>query len=292
MTGCNVTKLGLLRSCRVLASVFERNPGGGMVVGQAAVAYNCTFAANSCPVLASGYGKVYGCVMGGNGTADVYGSFEAMRYSLYALKNVTVDGSNVNETPIKFVSSETGDWRLLSTSAGTALSLLTYYSYNGYLPVTFDGVPFAATDGRIPAGAFSVRAVTTNYVDAVNGNDATADGTTEATAYKTLAAALAAAQPGDTVVALPGTYAEGSTVPTKTQSGTAVQRAYGQRRQQLCGFGRHARRRRERGQRQLARERTELFRGKLHHHQLRCGAWRRWALRHLPQVPFSQQQRA
>ena len=167
MTGCNVTKLGLLRSCRVLASVFEHNPGGGMVIGQKASAYNCTFAANSCPVLASGYGNVYGCVMGGNGTADVYGSFEAMRYSLYALKNVTVDGSNVNETPIKFVSSETGDWRLLSTSAGTALSLLTYYSYNGYLPVTFDGVPFAATDGRIPAGAFSVRAVTTNYVDAV-----------------------------------------------------------------------------------------------------------------------------
>ena len=218
MTGCNVTKLGLLRSCRVLASVFEHNPGGGMVIGQKASAYNCTFAANSCPVLASGYGNVYGSVMGGNGTADVYGSFEAMRYSLYALKNVTVDGSNVNETPIKFVSSETGDWRLLSTSAGTALSLLTYYSYNGYLPVTFDGVPFAATDGRIPAGAFSVRAVTTNYVDAVNGNDATADGTTEATAYKTLAAALAAAQPGDTVVALPGTYAEGSTVPTAAQA--------------------------------------------------------------------------
>lgn len=223
MTGCNVTKLGLLRSCRVLASVFERNPGGGMVVGQAAVAYNCTFAANGCPVLASGYGKVYGCVMGGNGTADVYGSFEAMRYSLYALKNVTVDASNVKETPIKFVSSEAGDWRLLSTSAGTALSLLTYYSYNGYLPVTFDGVPFAATDGRIPAGAFSVRAAATNYVDAVNGDDATADGTTEATAYKTLAAALAAAKSGDTVVALPGTYAEGSTVPTKTQSGTTAE---------------------------------------------------------------------
>ena len=223
MTGCNVTKLGLLRSCRVLASVFERNPGGGMVVGQAAVAYNCTFAANGCPVLASGYGKVYGCVMGGNGTADVYGSFEAMRYSLYALKNVTVDESNVKETPIKFVSSETSDWRLLSTSAGTALSLLTYYSYNGYLPVTFDGIPFVATDGRIPAGAFSVRAVTTNYVDAVNGNDATADGTTEATAFRTLAAALAAAKSGDTVVALPGTYAEGSTVPTKTQSGTTAE---------------------------------------------------------------------
>ena len=223
MTDCNVTKLGLLRSCRAIVSVFEGNPGGGLVVGQAAAAYNCTFAANSCPVLSSGYGSVYGSVMGGNGSADVYGSFEAMRYSLYALKSVTVDESNVKETPIKFTSSETGDWRLLSTSAGTALSLLTYYSYNGYLPVTFDGFPFAATGGRIPAGAFNVRPATTNYVDAVNGNDATADGTTEATAYRTLAAALAAAKPGDTVVALPGTYAEGSAVPTKTQAGTTAE---------------------------------------------------------------------
>ena len=57
MTDCNVTKLGLLRSCRAIASVFDGNPGGGLVVGQTASAYNCTFAANSCPVLASGYGN-------------------------------------------------------------------------------------------------------------------------------------------------------------------------------------------------------------------------------------------
>ena len=75
------------------------------------------------------------------------------------------------------------------------------------------------TDGRTPAGAFNIREATTFYVDAVNGNDATADGTTEATAFKTLVAALAAAKPGDTVVALPGTYAEGTAVPTKAQSG-------------------------------------------------------------------------
>ena len=225
MTGCDATKLGLLRSCRAVSSLFDHNPGsGGSIVSQSAQAFNCTFATNGCATLASGYGKAYGCVMGWRGGSDISGTPDEIKYNLYAKRSVSVDATNVQEDPIKFVSPETGDWRLQSISAGAALSWMSYFTSHGYTPVSFDGTPFAILDGgRLPAGAFNVREVATFYVDAANGDDATADGTTEATAYKTLAAALAAAQPGDTVVALPGTYAEGSTVPTKTQSGTTAE---------------------------------------------------------------------
>lgn len=45
----------------------------------------------------------------------------------------------------------------------------------------------------------------TIYVDATNGNDAQ-DGTTSATAYKTVAAAVAAASSGDTIQLAEGNY--------------------------------------------------------------------------------------
>lgn len=46
----------------------------------------------------------------------------------------------------------------------------------------------------------------TIYVDATNGNDDTKDGTTSGTAYKTVAAAVAAANSGDTIMLAAGTY--------------------------------------------------------------------------------------
>ena len=221
VTGCNAVKLGLLRSCRAVASVFDRNPGtGGSIVSQSAEAYNCTFVTNGCAALSGGYGKAYGCVMGWRNGSDVSGSPAEMKFCVYTSKasGASIDGSNVQENPIKLVSPETDDWRLLSTSAGVALGYLSRLTGIGYPPMSFDGTPFKLSGGRVPAGAFNIREATTNYVDAVNGNDATADGTTEATAYRTLGAALAVALPGDTVVALPGTYAEGTAVPTATQA--------------------------------------------------------------------------
>ena len=221
VTGCNAVKLGLLRSCRAVASLFDHNPGtGGSIVSQLAEAYNCTFVTNGCAALSSGYGKAYGCVMGWRNGSDVSGTPAEMKFCVYTSKasGASIDGSNVQENPIKLVSPETGDWRLLSTSAGVTLGYLSRLTGIGYAPVSFDGTPFKLSDGRVPAGAFNIREATTNYVDAVNGNDATADGMTEATAYRTLAAALAAAKSGDTVVALPGTYAEGTAVPTASQA--------------------------------------------------------------------------
>jgi hypothetical protein len=82
-----------------------------------------------------------------------------------------------------------------------------------------DGNPFLfdTAAGRYQAGCYALRVGGTLYVDATNGRDAN-DGTSESDAFKTLAAAMAAADYGDTVVALPGTYDEGTMVPTLAQS--------------------------------------------------------------------------
>ena len=175
MTGCDATKLGLLRSCRAVSSLFDHNPGSdGSIVSQFAQAFNCTFVTNGCPTLAV-LGKAYGCVMGWSGGSDIGGTPEEIAYNLYAKRSVSVDATNVQEDPIKFASPETGDWRLLPLSAGAALSRMSYFTSNGYMPVSFDGTPFAILDGgRLPAGALNVRETATLYVDAANGDDAAA----------------------------------------------------------------------------------------------------------------------
>jgi hypothetical protein len=79
-----------------------------------------------------------------------------------------------------------------------------------------DGKPFAFKDGRYQAGCHAIHG-STLYVDAVNGSDAN-DGTSEADAFQTLAAAMAVAEYGDTVIALPGTYDSGTMLPSQAQS--------------------------------------------------------------------------
>ena len=229
LTDCRTVSLGVVRSSRIVASIFDRN-NGGHVVGQETQAYNCTFVTNNCTTYSSGYGKVYGCVSGWRNGTDVSGAPQEMKFCVYTSKasGVSLDGSNCQENPVLFASPDTDDWRLTSASSGVGLNYLSRLTGIGYAPVSFDGTPFeitwpaGTTSARVSAGALNIRAAVTNYVDAVNGNDATADGTTEATAYKTLAAALAAAKPGDTVMALPGTYAEGTAVPTKAQAGSGT----------------------------------------------------------------------
>ena len=72
---------------------------------------------NGCATLSSGYGKAYGCVMGWRNASDVSGTPAEMKFCVYTSKasGASIDGSNVQENPIKLVSPETGDWRLLST---------------------------------------------------------------------------------------------------------------------------------------------------------------------------------
>ena len=225
VTGCNVVKMGLLRSCRAVASVIDHNPAvGGTILSQAAYAYNCTFVTNNCPVV-NNEGYLYNCVMGWRNGQDI-GTYvpKEMRYSLYSSTGVTPSGTayvgNQKETPIKFVSPETGDWRLAAASAGATLGWASFFDTAWVPAISFDGTPFAISEGgRVAAGAFNVRPVANIYADAVNGNDVTGDGATEGTAFKTLAAALAAAVPGDTVTALPGVYSDGSALPTRAETG-------------------------------------------------------------------------
>ena len=225
LTECRVTKLGLIRSVRAVASIFRQNrlTSGNNLVGQASRFYNCTVVSNEMTSISGGYGKIYNCVVSCRvgGSADISGSSEELKYTLYGQRTVETDATTVKEWPTQFVSPETGDWRLLESSAGATLGQLDYLINIGYPPTAYDRTPFAITsDGRIPAGALNVRPAANIYVDAAGGDDAAGDGTTEGTAYKTLAAALATAQPGDTVVALPGVYASGSAVPTATQAGS------------------------------------------------------------------------
>ena len=227
MTDCRVVSLGLVRSARAIASIFRQNKltSANNVVGQASRFYNCTIVSNEMVSISSGYGKIYNCVASCRvgGAADISGSCEELKYTLYGQRNIETDATTVKEWPTKFVSPVTGDWRLQESSAGATLGQLSFLVSVGYPPIAYDGTPFAITsDGRIPAGALNVRRAANIYVDAVDGDDATGDGETEGTAYKTLAAALAAAQPGDTVTALPGVYSQGAVVPTQEQAGGTV----------------------------------------------------------------------
>lgn len=84
----------------------------------------------------------------------------------------------------------------------------------------FENKPVFAENGNITVGAFAtVRERANVYVDAVNGDDAN-DGSTTATAKKTLKAAVEALQcRRDIVVALPGTYNERSMIHSVKSSG-------------------------------------------------------------------------
>ena len=83
----------------------------------------------------------------------------------------------------------------------------------------FENKSVFAPDGKITIGAFATVHEKSNvYVDATNGND-DHDGLTEATAKKTLAAAVDVLCRKDRIVALPGVYKDGSMIHSVISSG-------------------------------------------------------------------------
>lgn len=85
----------------------------------------------------------------------------------------------------------------------------------------FENKSVFSADGKITVGAFAtVHEKSAIYVDATNGNDAN-DGLTTATAKKTLKAAVGALSRKDTIVALPGTYNDGSMIHSVKVSGVS-----------------------------------------------------------------------
>lgn len=216
-----------LRYCNIVSSLFVGCGGKSQVFGNTAKGYNCTIYGSVGDVPQSVYnndsgvkGYLYNCVSGRPSGTDISENVtdDQLVYTLYCRMgtNPNTLTTAVKEEPLLLVDADGGDYRLADGSAGRYLASTDYMQSC----MDIDGNPFLfdTAAGRYQAGCYALRIGGTLYVDATNGSDAN-DGASESAAFKTLAAAMAAADYGDTVVALPGTYDEGTMVPTLSQSG-------------------------------------------------------------------------
>ncbi len=215
-----------LRYCNIVSSLFVGCGGKSQVFGNTAKGYNCTIYGSVGDTPQSVYnngsgvkGYLYNCVSGRPSDNDIHGDTtdDQLVYTLYCRMAASSNTFTTaeKEEPLLLVDAASGDYRLADGSAGLYLASTDYLMSC----MDIDGNPFVfdTAAGRYQAGCYALRVGGTLYVDATNGSDAN-DGASESAAFKTLAAAMAAADYGDTVVALPGTYEEGTMVPTLSQS--------------------------------------------------------------------------
>ena len=225
---------GIFRYSQVHSSVVTGSTGtsAACVLMDAAKAYNCTFYGNTIEVAAGpsvAYGKfgyVYNCVLAGRTSGDDIATKDFNDNQILNTLYGTASGgpasalvTDVREYPVRFASAKTGDYRLLEHSAGVTAGSIDNVVY----PADVDGNLIVPDDeGRVPAGAFGVTGRQTFYVSPA-GSDGN-DGLSDVTPFKTLAKALGeAADVFGVVVALPGTYSEGTMLQTKAESTTANQ---------------------------------------------------------------------
>ena len=231
VSNCSVDNQGVFRQSKLYSSLVTGSTGSSCVVSDKSQAYNCTFYGNKQEVVNgpntsySKYGYAYNCVLAGrtSGNDIVTKDYEddMILHTLYGQSSggpASALATDVGENPVRFASVKTGDYRLLSHSAGATLGSLDYVTY----PTDIDGNLLAIdAEGRVPVGAFGVVATETFYVSPTGSDDN--DGKSETAPFKTLAKALGeATDVFGTVVALPGTYAEGSMIQTKDESTTAA----------------------------------------------------------------------
>ena len=224
----------VLRYCSIFSSSFTGCGGQSQLFGNTAKGYNCTIygsvgdAPQSIYTKPSdnSYGYLYNCVSGRPSGTDINeattdGQLVNTLYcrmastnpnTLMASTNPNTFTTAVKETPLKLMDAAGGDYRLLPDSAGVWLASTAYLKSC----MDIDGKPFAFKDDHYQAGCHAMRG-STIYVDATNGNDEN-DGSSEGEAFRTLAAVMNAADYGDTVIALPGTYDSGTMVPTQAES--------------------------------------------------------------------------
>ncbi len=215
-----------LRYCNIVSSLFVGCGGKSQVFGNTAKGYNCTIYGSVGDTPQSVYnngsgvkGYLYNCVSGRPSDNDIHGDTtdDQLVYTLYCRMSANSNTFTTaeKEEPLKLLGAASGDYRLAPDSAGVWLASTSYMQSC----MDIDGNPFVfdTAAGRYQAGCYALRVGGTLYVDATNGGDAN-DGASESDAFKTLAAAMAAADYGDTVIALPGTYEEGTMVPTLAQS--------------------------------------------------------------------------
>ena len=215
----------VLRYCNIVSSLFVGCGGKSQVFGNTARGYNCTIWGSVGDTPQSVYksdngatkGYLYNSVSGRPSDNDIGGNItdDQLVYTLYCrmATNPNTFTTAVKEDPLKILDG--GDCHLAPDSAGVWLASTDYLQSC----MDIDGNPFLfdTETGRYQAGCYAMRVGGSLYVDAVNGSDAN-DGLSDGTAFKTLAAAMAAADYMDTVIALPGTYDEGTMVPTLAQS--------------------------------------------------------------------------
>ncbi len=213
----------ILRYCTVVSSLFVGCGGGlSQIFGNTAKGYNCTLYGSSMDSVYKGDAKgyLYNCVTGGRSGSyidinDVATDDQVVNtlYEKVASANANTFPTSVRENPLKLLGG--GDCRLASDSAGVWLASANYLQ--SCMDIEGNPYLFDTETGRYQAGCYAMRVGGSFYVDAVNGDDAN-DGASEDTAFKTLAAAMAAAGYMDSVIALPGTYDSGTMVPTLAQS--------------------------------------------------------------------------
>ena len=214
----------VLRHCSVLSSSFTGCGGKSQLFGNTAKGYNCTIYGSVGDAPQSIYnngsgvkGFLYNSVSGRPSGTDIGAepTDDQLVNTLYCRMADTNPNSfttAVKETPLKLMDAAGGDYRLLPDSSGVWLASTAYLK--SCMDIT--GRPFAFNDGRYQAGCYAMLG-STIYVDAVNGNDAN-DGSSEGEAFRTIAAAMNAADYADTVIALPGTYDSGTMIPSQAQS--------------------------------------------------------------------------
>ena len=203
----------VLRYCNVVSSLLVGCGGKSQPFGNTAKGYNCTIYGSVGDVPQSVYndgsgvkGYLYNCVSGRPSGTDIGENVtdDQLVYTLYCrmATNPNTFTTAEKEEPLKLIGADAGDYRLAPDSAGVWLASTEHLQSC----MDIDGNPFVfdTAAGRYQAGCYALRIGGSLYVDATNGNDAN-DGTSESAAFKTLAAAMAAADYGDTVVALPGT---------------------------------------------------------------------------------------
>ena len=212
-----------MRYCSIVSSSFTGCGGASQLFGNTAKGYNCTIYGSVGSAPQSLYnngsgvkGYLYNSVSGRQSDSDINGDTtdDQLVNTLYCrmAANPNTFTTAVKEEPLKLMDAAAGDYRLMSDSAGVWLASTA----NLKSCMDIEGKPFVFRDGRYQAGCYAIHG-STLYVDAVNGNNAN-DGSSEAAAFQTLAAAMAAADYGDTIIALPGTYDSGTMTPSQTES--------------------------------------------------------------------------
>ncbi len=198
------------------------------IIGASQRLYNCTVCV---PGQTSGYvnnyqSYCYNSIFAGGKEFQDPSQGELVGNVVWGMTTLSATSGCTNANPYLACPSR-DDFRPMAGSVAFSAGSTNVPYFALFTTTDFYGNPLFPEGGftGIPAGAVAESAAKeprTIYADAVNGSDS-ADGLSESTAKKTLAAAMSADlvdEYGDTVLALPGDYAEGSALHVKSVRGS------------------------------------------------------------------------